>query len=347
MANLSVQPFAPDTHLKFSFFSRFFRYLRLIRSYRCKVLMNRRLFTDSIVWLVFFICTLVFCFLYLWFGFKAGNGYEEFQYTNFAEFIFRKEIVEPGLTHYVNVLLLLMKDSVLYTLIMMMPVYLNLTVLKPYTLDTELPAPWNYMLYLVLTIVVAALFASGFLMINGTDFSPFRTTIDFPVHLLTIAGVQLVSVGLLYRREILGLHRKLRRLEKIKSNLRKEVQEIKREQQQEMSKLQQNLRVGSRKNYQIIPIDNILYLKAAGNEPFIYTNDKKGKYCGDRKLSDYEELLPSYGFIRVHRSYIVAKHKVIGRKGEMLLLKGVEDPIPIGKKYEQDVLDDPWIGFGN
>ena len=90
---------------------------------------------------------------------------------------------------------------------------------------------------------------------------------------------------------------------------------------------------------------NILYLQGDGNEPLIFSNDEVRKYLGSKSMSDYKEHLPGDQFIQVHRSYIVAKDKVIGRKGSILILKGTSEEIPISKSYEEMVDRDEYLGF--
>ena len=56
-----------------------------------------------------------------------------------------------------------------------------------------------------------------------------------------------------------------------------------------------------------------------------------------KPISVVEDLLPSSHFIRVHRSYIVAKREVIGQDKNNLILKSGE-LIPLGKTYKKRVL---------
>lgn len=54
-------------------------------------------------------------------------------------------------------------------------------------------------------------------------------------------------------------------------------------------------------------------------------------------LSKLESLLPSQHFVRIHRSYIVAKAAVVGHQQNKLLLRDGKT-LPIGKTYRQRVL---------
>lgn len=56
-----------------------------------------------------------------------------------------------------------------------------------------------------------------------------------------------------------------------------------------------------------------------------------------KSLLDMEKLLPSDLFMRVHRSFLVNKSKIVARKGEFLVLTTHKKSISIGKKYKQTV----------
>jgi len=56
-------------------------------------------------------------------------------------------------------------------------------------------------------------------------------------------------------------------------------------------------------------------------------------------LIDLENILPKLAFIRVHRSFIVPTGKIKGIEGNVVLLKGVEQGIPLGEKYKEEFLE--------
>ena len=69
---------------------------------------------------------------------------------------------------------------------------------------------------------------------------------------------------------------------------------------------------------------------------------------GRAPLKDFEEKLPASQFIKTHRSYIVAKRKVVSRKGKELEIrdhKGNIHTIPISDKYLKAVEEDPDLKF--
>jgi DNA-binding LytR/AlgR family response regulator len=66
-------------------------------------------------------------------------------------------------------------------------------------------------------------------------------------------------------------------------------------------------------------------------------------YCGEEKyvvrstMKEMEELLGTADFIRVHKSFIIAKQKANFYAGEKIEFNGFE--IPVGRKYRKDVDD--------
>lgn len=75
--------------------------------------------------------------------------------------------------------------------------------------------------------------------------------------------------------------------------------------------------------------------------------DNEGKIITRESLKIFEERLKSYGFIRIHRSFIVSLRKITSFKGGMVLINNKE--IPIGKMYKSklfEYFDSKYI-FGN
>jgi two-component system, LytTR family, response regulator len=60
---------------------------------------------------------------------------------------------------------------------------------------------------------------------------------------------------------------------------------------------------------QFVNVDNIVYLEASNNYTLIYLATDQ-KFVVSRTLKEFEEMLPSDPFIRIHHSTIVNKHYV-------------------------------------
>ena len=69
------------------------------------------------------------------------------------------------------------------------------------------------------------------------------------------------------------------------------------------------LAVKTRGAIQLIPIDNVVYIKASGNYSEVYTKDFQC-FLHDKNLEKLLQLLPKK-FTRVHRSYIVDKSQIL------------------------------------
>lgn len=84
-------------------------------------------------------------------------------------------------------------------------------------------------------------------------------------------------------------------------------------------------------------IDNIMYLQAAGNYTFIYCKGK-GKIVVTKKLKEFEDILPSSIFFRVHNSSLIninfVKKYYNGRGGYVQMEDGSSVQISARKKNE-------------
>lgn len=81
-----------------------------------------------------------------------------------------------------------------------------------------------------------------------------------------------------------------------------------------------------------IDMDDILYVKALGNYCEIY-RDRESYIISRTSLKTLREMLPEDSFLRIHRSYIVAKDKIEKFSKTQLKLKGCKELLPIGESY--------------
>ncbi|MDR2473486.1 MAG: LytTR family transcriptional regulator DNA-binding domain-containing protein [Tannerella sp.] len=81
-----------------------------------------------------------------------------------------------------------------------------------------------------------------------------------------------------------------------------------------------NFTVRSGRNIRIIPVEEILYIKADGDYVSICTKD--GSWLKDMTMNAIEAMLSPADFVRVHRSFIVNIHSIsrIERWGEQQLI---------------------------
>lgn len=89
---------------------------------------------------------------------------------------------------------------------------------------------------------------------------------------------------------------------------------------------------GDKKHHQI-HFDDLLFIEAYGHYTKVYL--KHDMIVSHQKISTFEELLPKSGFIRTHKSYIVAKNKIKQIEGNRILIN--EHMIPIGQTYKGNV----------
>lgn len=79
-----------------------------------------------------------------------------------------------------------------------------------------------------------------------------------------------------------------------------------------------------RKLYRV-PVDELLYLQAYGDYVKIVCKNKV--ITPKEKLSNLEQLLPQQGFLRVHRSYIIALDRIEYMEGNMVIIGGQSIPV--------------------
>lgn len=83
-----------------------------------------------------------------------------------------------------------------------------------------------------------------------------------------------------------------------------------------------------------IHFTDVNYLESKGN--FVQIHRDKSRLLASDTLSKMEEKLSDYGFLRVHRSYIINIQKVKSIQGNLIQIG--KDNIPIGNSYRQVVL---------
>jgi two-component system LytT family response regulator len=86
-----------------------------------------------------------------------------------------------------------------------------------------------------------------------------------------------------------------------------------------------------------IKVEDIIYLEASGNYTHIFTPEKK-KYIASHTLKDFEDMLPTEIFLRIHNSYIINKNfaekYIRGEGGQVILSNGTSLEVSKRKKSE-------------
>lgn len=84
-----------------------------------------------------------------------------------------------------------------------------------------------------------------------------------------------------------------------------------------------------------VGFDEILFAESQGDYITVHTNEKKITF--NQTLKDFYAQLPSVGFSRVHKSYIVSLSKIDYLEGNMIKLG--EQSVPVGKAYKEEFLE--------
>ncbi len=89
---------------------------------------------------------------------------------------------------------------------------------------------------------------------------------------------------------------------------------------------------GDKKLHQI-HFEDLLFIEAYGHFTKVYL--KKDMIISPQKISDFEKLLPTLDFLRIHKSFIVSKNKIKYIEGNRVLIE--QHKIPIGQTYKENV----------
>lgn len=87
--------------------------------------------------------------------------------------------------------------------------------------------------------------------------------------------------------------------------------------------------------YEKILHQEILFIEASQNYSIIHT--PRGRFMTLTALRAIEEQLPSTGFLRVHKSYIVSIDKIEGIEGNEIFIQSHR--IPISRNYREQVIE--------
>lgn len=96
------------------------------------------------------------------------------------------------------------------------------------------------------------------------------------------------------------------------------------------NKFQEGLPVKKPYGTEHLRFESIVYIKAASNYSVVHHDEERSVI--PTPLNDLESLLPDDLFMRVHRSYIINKKKLIKAKYEEAELEG-KIVVPIGRSY--------------
>lgn len=88
-----------------------------------------------------------------------------------------------------------------------------------------------------------------------------------------------------------------------------------------------------RKLYRI-PLKEVLYLEAYGD--YVKVHTEKKLYVPKTTLNQLEAELPAAGFLRVHRSYLIALSRMQYLEGNFVVIG--EAKVPVGRSYREELL---------
>ena len=319
---------------------------------RLIIFFKNRLFTDMLCWTILFLLIIGTMTVDLW---RQSDGLLDAAGSpvSFSNFVNGKTIANEA-DSWMNAFTIIVRESFFILLAMMFVAYFNLIFLKPRLLNINLTRWQRIGWYLSSVIILSLIMGTVWVSIENLFDHYIRMDVQFVFASLANFCIAILSTGMLTLKELKDAQSQV-------NDLRKEIAHIQNQQKsQEQEERQENLtfytnhiKVGSKKKWQIIPYEDIYFFKGGGNDPQIYM--KTGKIWGSSKLEEYDYFLPKDKFIRVHRSYIIAKERVRERDGNILYLvdingnflkeDGVKMGIPISESYMKNVEEDGYLMF--
>ena len=97
--------------------------------------------------------------------------------------------------------------------------------------------------------------------------------------------------------------------------------------------------IASISSIDLINVDDILYCEASGNNTFVYLTNNK-KIVATKNLKEYEDLLATHRFFRIHHAYLVnLKHvaKYIKGEGGSVILSNQQE-LEVSRRKKQEFL---------
>lgn len=89
------------------------------------------------------------------------------------------------------------------------------------------------------------------------------------------------------------------------------------------------------KKYHQVQLNDILFVESYGNYVKIHLKNKM--IMTHQTLLSIGQLLPKTNFIKVHKSFIIAKNKIVLIEGNLIHLNNHK--IPVGKTFRQNITD--------
>lgn len=129
-----------------------------------------------------------------------------------------------------------------------------------------------------------------------------------------------------YERFEKAVDKALRRIEAMESKVQK-------------TQPQETIVVKQEYNNVVIPVDDIIYIEAMENYTKIYRRSSGSYVLSRTSMKSIFNMLPKGLFIRVHKSYIVAKKAILSYSSNQIQLSWKGVCVPIGRTCMEDFLN--------
>jgi two-component system LytT family response regulator len=182
---------------------------------------------------------------------------------------------------------------------------------------------------------------TGFDLIKGMDNVSAQIIFTTAYAHYAINAIKLPALDYLLkpvnRQELIAAVAKMKRKEPA---LQHEVLDLLKQQLDSKKEQSERLVITSLQGFEVIKISDILYCEGERNYTTFHLNNKEA-LLSSKTLKEYEMMLPSTTFIRVHQSYLVninyVKRYLKGRGGTLIMANGKN--IEVSKNKKQLLID--------
>ncbi len=183
---------------------------------------------------------------------------------------------------------------------------------------------------------------SGFDLLSQLEQVPFEVVFVTAYDQYALKAFQCSAFGYLLKpvrlSELRKVLDKLQEQRRLREQARSERIKVLIESYEDQGKVQK-LIVQNMQGFQVLPLNEIMYLQAEGNYTWFKTTEGE-RLLVSKTLKDYETLLNDFGFYRIHQSYLVnlryIKRYLKGEGGSVFMTN--EDELPVSRRKKAGFL---------
>ncbi len=166
------------------------------------------------------------------------------------------------------------------------------------------------------------------------EMSQQRAWLFFLVVQVVGINIGIMSEMTQQRTRLRSVERDYELMQQSLTNEQQNQQELGKQQMQQTVVASQTISIKSERRNMIICLSEILYIEVKNNYLFLTLTDHR-QVKTIATLTSFVSQLPTDEFIRIHKSYVVARSHIVGFNSRQIFIDGIA--LPIGRSYNNDV----------